>query len=160
MTQKFPLLELLNNVSEIDIVYKKKVTCKVSERPQINSSDDTYQLLMHYWNQDKIELIEEFKVLFLNRSNRVMQIMHVSSGGMTGTVADPRVIISVALRIGACSMVLAHNHPSGSLKPSKQDEDITYKLNQAVKYFDIKILDHLIVSTDGYYSFTDEGMLY
>ena len=83
-------LEVLNNVSEIDIVYKKKVTCKVSERPLIGSSADAYKVCMHYWNPDKIDLLEEFKVLFLSRSNRVLQIFPVSQGGITGTVADPR----------------------------------------------------------------------
>ncbi len=80
-------LEVLNNVSEIDIVYKKKVTCKASERPMISTSSDGYKVCLHYWNQDKIELLEEFKVLFLSRANRVLQILPVSQGGITGTVA-------------------------------------------------------------------------
>ena len=92
-------LEELNNVSEIDIVYKKKVNCKVSERPLIKSSSDVYEILLHYWDQDKIDLLEEFKVLFLNRSNRVLQIYNVSSGGITGTVADPRLILLRHLKL-------------------------------------------------------------
>lgn len=152
-------LEELNNVSEIDIVYKRKATCKVSERPQIKSSSDVYEILLHYWDQDKIDLIEEFKVLFLNRSNRVLQIYNVSSGGITGTVADPRLILAAALKLAACSIMLAHNHPSTSLKPSRADEELTNKIKYAAQFHDIKVLDHIIVSSEGYYSFADEGVL-
>lgn len=152
-------LEELNNVSEIDIVYKKKINCKVSERPQVNSSSDGYEILLHYWNEDKIELLEEFKVLFLSRANRVLQIISLSQGGITGTVADPRLILASALKVAACSILLAHNHPSGSLKPSRADEDLTHKIKGAAAYHDIKVLDHLIVSPNGYFSFSDEGLL-
>jgi|SRR5436190_4726436 len=152
-------LEVLNNVSEIDIVYKKKSTCKISERPMISSSNDGYKICLHYWNLDKIDLLEEFKVLYLNRSNRVLQILPISQGGITGTVADPRLVIAGALKVGACSIVLVHNHPSGSLKPSRADEELTVKIREAAKYFDIRVLDHLIVTSEGYYSFADEGLL-
>lgn len=83
----------------------------------------------------------------------------MSEGGITGTVADPRIILKKALEQDAVSLVLCHNHPSGSLKPSKADEDLTRKIKQAALFFDIKILDHLIVSDAGYYSFADEGLL-
>jgi DNA repair protein RadC len=152
-------LEELNNVSEIDIVYKRKITCKVSDRPLIKTSTDTYEVLCHYWDDGKIELIEEFKVLFLNRSNRVLQIFSASSGGITGTVADPRLILATALKLGACSMVLAHNHPSGSLKPSRADEELTQKIKYAAQFHDIRVLDHVIVCSDSYYSFADEGLM-
>ena len=152
-------LEVLNNVSEIDIVYKKKVTCKVSERPLIGSSGDAYKVCMHYWNPDKIELLEEFKVLFLSRSNRVLQIFPVSQGGITGTVADPRLILAGAIRVATCAMILVHNHPSGNIKPSRADEELTIKIREAAKYFDMKVLDHLIITSEGYFSFADEGLL-
>jgi DNA repair protein RadC len=157
--QNRPTLEQLNNGSEIDIVYNRKVNCKMAERPLIVSSEDCYQVFKHYWDDGKIELLEEFKVMFLSRANRVMQMLPVSSGGITGTVADPRIILGAALKIGAVSMILAHNHPSGSLRPSSADEEITEKLKQAARYFDIKVLDHIIMSADGYYSFADEGMM-
>lgn len=152
-------LEVLNNVSEIDIVYKKKATCKVSERPLISSSSDAYTVCLHYWNLDKLDLLEEFKVLFLNRANRVLQILPVSQGGITGTVADPRLILAGALKVAACSIILAHNHPSGNLKPSRADEELTSKIKEAARYFDIKVLDHVIITDDGYFSFADEGLL-
>ena len=152
-------LEALNNVSEIDIVYKKKATCKLSERPVISTSKDGYEICLHYWNQDKIDLVEEFKVLYLNRSNRVLQLLPISQGGITGTVADPRLIIAGALKVAACSIMLVHNHPSGGLKPSRADEELTSKIRSAAMYFDIRVLDHLIVTSEGYYSFADEGLL-
>ena len=102
---------------------------------------------------------EVFAVLFLNRSNKINHFQIISEGGITGTVADPRIILKKALEEEAVSIILCHNHPSGSLKPSKADEELTYKIREAAKYFDIKVLDHVIVSDDGYYSFADEGIL-
>lgn len=102
---------------------------------------------------------EVFAVLFLNRANKVNHFEIVSEGGITGTVADPRIILKKALEQNAVSLILCHNHPSGSLKPSKADEELTQKIKEAAKFFDIQILDHVIVSEAGYYSFADEGLL-
>jgi len=102
---------------------------------------------------------EVFGVLFLNQSNKVNHFEIVSRGGITGTVADPRVILRKALDAEATSIILCHNHPSGSLKPSRADEELTRKIKEAASYFDIKVMDHLIVSEQGYYSFSDEGIL-
>jgi len=102
---------------------------------------------------------EVFAVLFLNRANRIRHFEIISSGGMTGTVADPRIILKKALEEDAVSIILCHNHPSGNLRPSRADEELTSKIRHAAKYFDIQVLDHIIVSTDGYYSFADEGMI-
>lgn len=102
---------------------------------------------------------EVFAVLFLNRANKILHFEIVSSGGLTGTVADPRIILKKALETGATSLVLSHNHPSGSLKPSRADEELTQKIRQAAMYLDIKVLDHIIVSDEGYFSFADEGLL-
>lgn len=158
MEKRFSLEEL-NNISEIDIVYKKNIRCKVSERPQVNSSNDAYEILLHYWNEDKIELLEEFKVLYLNRSNRVLQYVSLSQGGITGTIADPRLILAGALKLGACAIVLGHNHPSGSLKPSVADEKLTQNIKNAGLLHDIRLLDHIILTAEGYLSFADEGLL-
>ena len=102
---------------------------------------------------------EVFAVLFLNRANKVNHFEIVSEGGITGTVADPRIILKKALEQNAVSLILCHNHPSGSLKPSKADEELTVKIKEAARFFDIKVLDHIIVSEAGYYSFADEGIL-
>ena len=102
---------------------------------------------------------EVFAVIFLNRANRVKHFEIISRGGITGTVADPRLILKKAVEKDATSIILSHNHPSGNLKPSRADEEITQKIKQAASYFDISVLDHIIVSEDGYYSFADEGMM-
>jgi DNA repair protein RadC len=126
------------------------------EKPVITSSADVAGYLQTILRDYKHEV---FAVLFLNRSNKINHFQIISEGGITGTVADPRIILKKALEEDAVSLVLCHNHPSGSLKPSRADEDLTFKIKEAAKYFDIKILDHLIVSNDGYYSFADEGIL-
>ena len=144
-------------VSEVELIYKSKV--KASERPRIRDSSEAYAFLMFHWDQDKIELVEEFKVIFLNQANKVLGIFNVSSGGITGTVADPRLIFSAALRASACNIMLAHSHPSGNLKPSRADEELTNKLKNAGQFLDIRVLDHLIVTKDQYFSFADEGLL-
>ncbi|MFC0771813.1 RadC family protein [Terrimonas alba] len=102
---------------------------------------------------------EVFAVIFLNRSNKVNHFQIVSEGGITGTVADPRIILKKALEQNAVSIILCHNHPSGSLRPSRADEELTTKIKEAAKFLDIRVLDHIIVSDDGYYSFADEGLL-
>jgi DNA repair protein RadC len=102
---------------------------------------------------------EVFAVLFLNRANKINHFEIVSEGGITGTVADPRVILKKALEEDAVNIILCHNHPSGSLKPSRADEELTAKIKGAARFLDIKVLDHIIVSDNGYYSFADEGML-
>ena len=102
---------------------------------------------------------EVFGVLYLNRANKINHFEIVSEGGITGTVADPRIILRKALEADAVSIILCHNHPSGSLRPSRADEALTEKIKEAASYLDIKVLDHIIVSDDGYYSFADEGLL-
>jgi DNA repair protein RadC len=102
---------------------------------------------------------EVFAVLFLNRANKINHFEIISEGGITGTVADPRIILRKALEEDAVNIILCHNHPSGSLKPSRADEELTQKIKEAARYFDIVVLDHLIVSENGYFSFADEGLL-
>ena len=102
---------------------------------------------------------EVFAVVFLNRANKINHFEIVSEGGITGTVADPRIILKKALEENAVSLILCHNHPSGNLKPSIADQELTIKIKEAAKYFDIKIMDHLIVSEEGFFSFADEGLI-
>ncbi|CAN5752590.1 DNA repair protein RadC [soil metagenome] len=102
---------------------------------------------------------EVFAVLFLNRANKIKHFEIISRGGITGTVADPRIILKKAIEEEASSIVLSHNHPSGNLKPSRADEELTQKIKQAASYCDIRVLDHIIVSDEGYYSFADEGLM-
>jgi len=102
---------------------------------------------------------EVFAVLFLNKANKINHFEIISRGGLTGTVADPRIILRIALEQGATSLVLCHNHPSGNLRPSKADEELTEKIKIAARYLDILVMDHLIVSEEGYFSFADGGLL-
>ena len=102
---------------------------------------------------------EVFAVMFLNRANKVNHFEIISTGGITGTVADPRIILRKALEQDAVNIILCHNHPSGSLKPSRADEQLTIKIKEAARFLDIAVVDHIIVSEDGYYSFADEGLL-
>jgi DNA repair protein RadC len=122
----------------------------------ITSSADVARYLQSLLQDHQHEV---FAVLFLNRANKINHFQIISEGGMTGTVADPRIILKKALEENAVSIILCHNHPSGSLKPSRADEELTHKIKEAARFFDIKVLDHLIVSEDGYFSFADEGIL-
>ncbi len=152
-------METKNNlrVAEVQVSYKTNV--KASDRPQINTSIDVYRVLKDNWNYEVIEFIEEFKVLLLNRANRVIGIVPISVGGTAGTVADPKVIFVSALKCNAASIVLCHNHPSGNLKASHADIELTKKLKNAGQFLDLPILDHIILTKDGFLSFADEGMI-
>jgi DNA repair protein RadC len=147
----------LYQVTEVELIYKSKV--KASERPKITRSCEVYEVFKSCWDLNKIELQEQFKVMFLNRANKVLCIYEVGTGGITGTVADLRLIFAAALKANACCVVLSHNHPSGNLQPSKADLDLTSKIKAAGDILDIKVIDHLIVCMEGYLSFADEGFL-
>ena len=148
---------LLNAVSEIHVSYKPKF--KASERPKVTNSKDVYALLIKSWDTDLIEYVEEFKILLLNRACKVLGVFSVSKGGIAGTYADPKVIFAAALKCGASSIILAHNHPSGNLTPSEADKQLTKKLIAAGKLLDIEVPDHLILTVDGYASLGDQGLL-
>lgn len=135
---------------------RRRQAAATLEKPVVKSSADIAQYLKAVLKDFSYEV---FAVLFLNRANKINHFEIISRGGITGTVADPRMILKKALENDAVSLVLSHNHPSGSLKPSRADEELTLKIKEAAKYFDIKILDHIIVSEEGYYSFADEGTL-
>ena len=150
-------LSILNMAAEVELVYKNKV--KPSERPLVKSSKECYQLLLQTWDENKIEFIEQFKVVLMNRAQRVLGIYELSTGGVTGTVADPKLVFTAALKANACNIILSHNHPSGNLKPTRPDEELTKKIATAGMYLDIKVIDHIIVTSEGYYSFADDGLL-
>ncbi|MBZ5857118.1 RadC family protein [Flavihumibacter profundi] len=126
------------------------------ECPVITGSRDVALYLQQLFQDHHHEV---FVVLFLNRANKIRHFEIISSGGITGTVADPRMIMKKAIEQEAVGLILSHNHPSGNLRPSKADEDLTYKIREAAKLLDIRVMDHIIVSTEGYFSFADEGLL-
>lgn len=146
-----------HQVAEIQLTYKSNV--KPSLRPKIAGSKDAYNVLVENWDDCKVEFVEQFKVMLLNRANKVLGIFEVSSGGSTGTVADPKLIFAAAIKANACGIILAHNHPSGNLSPSQTDMDLTRRMKEGGKLLEIQVLDHLIVTKEGYYSFADEGSL-
>lgn len=142
-------------VAAMELGRRRQATASI-EKPVVTSSADVALYLQASLRDYKHEV---FAVIYLNRANKINDIKIISEGGITGTVADPRIILKQALEKDAVSLILCHNHPSGSLKPSRADEELTHKIKEAARYFDIKVLDHLIVSDDGYYSFADEGIL-
>lgn len=146
---------LTTNVAEIKVSYIP------TDRPgtQLTCSNDVYAELKNWFPIDTISLQEQFICLYLNRANRILGAYEVSRGGITGTVADPRLILAVALKSGAVGIIIAHNHPSGNLKPSKSDELLTSKIKDGGQLLDIQLVDHLIVSSEGYFSFADQGLV-
>ena len=135
---------------------RRRINIRAPQKITVRASSD----IARYLSQLMRDLDHEvFAIVFLNRANRIKHFEIISRGGITGTVADPRIILRRALEEGATSIVLTHNHPSGNLTPSRADEEITRKIVEAAKLLDISVLDHIIVSEEGYYSFADEGML-
>lgn len=147
----------LFKVAEVELVYRTSVPA--SERIRVSSSKEAYEVFLHNWNRNKLDFLEEAKMLLLSRANRVLGIYNLSSGGLAGTVVDPRLVYMAALKANAHSIILAHNHPSGSTLPSEQDIRLTRNVYQAGKVLGIELLDHIIVSSQGFYSFADEGKL-
>jgi len=144
-------------VSEIEISYRPAF--KLSERPKVTSSNIAYGILDQNWDHNKMELLEEFKVLFLNRQNRVLGVLNVAQGGFSEVMIDPKVIFSAALKACASGIILSHNHPSSELSPSEADIRLTRKMLEGGKLLGIEVHDHLILSSYGYYSFRDEGIM-
>lgn len=143
----------MNKISEIELSYKFQSNAAL----KISDSQSAYKLLLNNWNLNTIELQEAFKCLFLDRDNKVLGIYSLSKGGTAGTVVDVKLLMVAALKSKAHAIILAHNHPSGNLKPSGHDRAITKKIMDASKFLDITLLDHIIVSNKSYYSFCDHG---
>ena len=135
---------------------RRRQTASFLEKPIIKKSSDISQYIQPLLSDYPHEV---FAVLFLNRANKINHFEVISKGGITGTIADPRIILKKALQEDAVNIVLCHNHPSGSLKPSRADEEITQKIKAAASLLDIRVLDHIIVSNEGYFSFADEGLI-
>jgi len=147
----------LSNIAEIHLSYSHQTEKKF--RIKIKSSDDAYKSFINCWNMDLIELQEEFKVLLLNNSNEVLGVHSLSKGSTKGTVVDLKLLFAIALKSNATAIIIAHNHPSGTLIPSSSDLELTKRIKKSGELLDVKLLDHFIVSRDGYYSFNDEGNL-
>jgi DNA repair protein RadC len=131
-------------LKEIDIVYKPLI--EMVTRPKITCAEDAVKVFRENWDDMKIGIQEQFKVMYLNRGNKILGITNLSTGGMSGTVVDPKVLFAMALKVAASAVILAHNHPSGNLTPSDEDKRLTQKLEQVGKLLDITVLDHVILS--------------
>ena len=140
----------------LKLAYQPKNTTKI--KPQISSANDIFDILYPVFKND-INLEESFVVLLLNRSNTYLGHSILSTGGFDGCVVDVRKLFSIALLSKASAIVVAHNHPSGNLKPSSADINITKKIKEAGKLLDITLLDHLIMVENNFYSFANEGLL-
>ena len=142
-------------VGEVKLSYKPKNISKY----KVTSSEDAYKYLLSTYKKGTICYKEYFKVLFLNQANQVLGYTLISGGGLTETTADVRLIFQAALLTNSVALILAHNHPSGNLKPSPEDIRLTKQVREASNFMRIKVLDHIILSDTEYYSFADEGML-
>ncbi len=142
-------------VAEIKVSYSNTNP----DRVQVTNSQKMFEVIMKHWDLDILEYQEQMKVILLNRANIVLGIYEMSKGGTSGTVVDIRIILGVALKCNASAIILVHNHPSGKLVPSEPDKAITKRLKEACNLLEVYLLDHLIISKFGYYSFADEGTL-
>ena len=145
-----------SKVNEIKVSYRERI--KSDFWYQIGSSTDAANFLYEHWDSNTIGLHESFKVVLLNNNNKVKGIYQLSKGGITGTMVDLRILFAVVLKTLSVGIILAHNHPSGNLKISGRDKEITKKIKKAAELFDIRLLDHIVLVPNGdYYSFADEG---
>jgi len=144
-------------VAEISLVYRTAVQDR--NRPTAVTPTQSYDLLINSWNQNTIELREEFKILLLSSNNRVLGLYEVSTGGTDSTVVDSKLIFAAAIKANAAGIILAHNHPSGNLEPSISDRKITGDLKKIGELLNIPILDHIILSPFGFFSFANECIL-
>lgn len=151
------MLKEILSIPEISLTYSHKQA--LSKRPKITSSTDAEVVFREILDSNLLGIKEEAAVLFLNRANRVIGGYQLSSGGITGTIVDIRLVLGIALKALACSIVLAHTHPSGELNPSRADQALTLKLKEAAIVMDILLVDHLIITSCSYLSFADEGLL-
>lgn len=142
-------------IAEIKISYSHKV--KPSNQLRITGSKSVYDYVYPLWPD--IEYKESFGILLLSRAMKVLGLSWVSNGGVTGTVVDSKLIFQTALKANACSIILLHNHPSGQLSTSEADRNITNKVKEGGRYLDIDVPDHIILTSESYYSMADEGMI-
>jgi len=138
---------------------KVKVSVTKGDKVTITSPEKMVEVMRSIFDADTILWTEEVIMVCLNRANDVVGYYRVSSGGFSGTVLDPRVVMTIALNNASSSIILAHNHPSGNLKPSEGDKAITEKIRKACAFFDMNLLDHLIITDESYLSFKEEGLI-
>jgi len=144
-----------NKLDEIKITYKTSNLFK----PKLDRSNKAYKELLKGWDNDQIELLEEFKIILLNNSLEALGVYNCSRGGTSSTIVEIKHIIFIALKTNSSSIIIAHNHPSGNTNPSKADLEITKKINEACKLMGLYLQDHIIVTKNSFYSFADNGII-
>lgn len=142
-------------LTEILISYKNKNQDAV----KVSSSVEVYNFILNHWDDDTLDIQENVKMLLLNSSNTILGVYDVSRGGINSTVIDLRLVLSVALKCLASSIILVHNHPSGNINPSDQDREFTKKIKSACKFLEIQLFDHIIITRYDYFSFADNGYI-
>jgi DNA repair protein RadC len=146
-----------SHVAEIQLSYQPKI--KISDCPKVCCSRQAYAVLLEGWDKSKIGFVEQFKVMLLNRANKVIGVLLLGTGGIAGVSVDVRLVMFTAMKCNASSIIISHNHPSGNMSPSEQDRQLTHKIKEAGKFLDLPLFDHIIVTAEGFYSFADEGLL-
>lgn len=141
--------------AEIELTYRNKL--RPEDRLKIHDSSIAYHLLMTAWDMNKIELVEQFYLILLDKSSACIGIANIATGGVSACIVDPKIVYATALKAKASNLILAHNHPSGNLEPSKNDLKLTEKLIEGGELLDIRVLDHLIVTPTRYSSYVDNG---
>jgi len=140
----------------------RKITLKEEKteykKSKITSSKHAYEVMKPFFEND-MTICESFYILFLNNANNTTGFVKISQGGINATVADIRIIAKYCVETLSPAVIIAHNHPSGKLQPSASDRETTDKIKNALALFDCRVLDHLILTEEGYYSFADEGIL-
>lgn len=147
--------KLSSKFEEVQLVYNNKTLAK--DRPNVKSPEQAYEIFLQNWDLEQIGLLEEAKILLLDNSMKLMSVASISKGGMTEALVDPRVIFAIALKRRAHAIILAHNHPTGNMKPSHADLRLTERLIASGKLLRIPLQDHLIISNDQYFSLAIEG---
>lgn len=155
MTETYVFLESF--VAEIELRYIPHI--QISKLPCVRETEDAYEFFIKTWDKEKLHFVEQFRMMLLNASNRVLGICTISTGTTSYTMIDKKLLFATALKANASKIIIAHNHPSGSLCPSSNDITITKRIKEAGKFMDIPLVDHLIVTEEGFYSFAEEEAL-
>lgn len=150
-------MESQYKVCEVKLTYKSKI--KASEREKILSAENAYKILLSVFDSETIQYKEFFKVILMNRANKVLGVCHISEDGLNETSADIRIIMQAAILGNASAIILAHNHPSGNIQPSMQDDQVTKRVKEIAKLIGINLLDHLIITDETYYSYSENGRI-
>ncbi len=147
----------LFSVTEVELVYRNKI--QPEDRPKIYGSASAYDIILNAWDKNKIELVEQCMLLLLDRGDSCIGISNISTGGVSDCLVDPKIVFATALKARASGLILAHNHPSGNIRPSNADIQLTHRLREGSSLLNLSLKDHLIVTPRAYYAFADEGRL-